>query len=773
MARTITPSPSFLSTSLPSSLPSSQSTSQPMASPPSARRGRRAGRATRGAAAVITGLSLAALLAACDRPVATYTVNTVVDGADAAPGDGACATAAGTCSLRAAIQEGNAVATVGTVALQVPAGTYMLTVAGAGEDGAATGDLDLTRRFSIVGTGTARVVQATSDRVLDVLGGGLQLKGVSLEQGDVAGDGGGIRAQAGPVSLEQVQLLSNRASGTGGGIDAPTVAVTITGSALRDNGAPAAAAVRAADVVLRRVTVAENIVEPGGSGSVVVSTSPTGAPVVESTTVSDNLVGATAVVSLAGNASVRDTTLTANSALVGLASLGTTTIGNSILQGKGTSASCTGTVVSAGTNIESGVACGFTAAGDLQSSPAGLQKAITIGIHTVYTPGPGPALDTGAGCAAADQTGAARPLDGNGDGVALCDRGATESGTLTLNLRVDTTADVVDPNPGDGACGGEPGTCSVRAAVMETNAWPAADTVRLPGDAIHTLTLAGAGEDGAATGDLDVTDDLAIDVDADGLSLATIDAGDLDRVLDLHPAVGGAPITVTARRIVARNGSETAGAGGAGIRVRAGATFTLLESTLRGNVASVAGGGGGGLLVEGTASVIASTINANRGIGSGGAIEVAGSVSVVNSTLTSNSANTGSAVRVRPGGAATIADSTLATNTSGPALAGGSSVTLHNTIVGVHTSGGCVEPVTSLGANLDAGTTCGLVGPGDLTSTDPLLGNLQDNGGPTHTRHPQGTSAAIDSGVCLSGTDQRGFSRPSGGACDRGAVEQV
>ena len=36
---------------------------------------------------------------------ATFIVDTTADAVDAAPGDGACATGAGTCTLRAAIQE--------------------------------------------------------------------------------------------------------------------------------------------------------------------------------------------------------------------------------------------------------------------------------------------------------------------------------------------------------------------------------------------------------------------------------------------------------------------------------------------------------------------------------------------------------------------------------------------------------------------------------------------------------------------------------------------
>ena len=55
--------------------------------------------------------------------------------------------------------------------------------------------------------------------------------------------------------------------------------------------------------------------------------------------------------------------------------------------------------------------------------------------------------------------------------------------------------------------------------------------------------------------------------------------------------------------------------------------------------------------------------------------------------------------------------------------------------------------VTSLGYNLssdDGGEF--LTGPGDQINTDPLLGPLQDNGGPTFTHELLPGSPAIDAG---------------------------
>ena len=67
---------------------------------------------------------------------------------------------------------------------------------------------------------------------------------------------------------------------------------------------------------------------------------------------------------------------------------------------------------------------------------------------------------------------------------------------------------------------------------------------------------------------------------------------------------------------------------------------------------------------------------------------------------------------------------------------------------------------------------------GDLTNVDPILGPLQDNGGPTLTHALQRGSPAIDAaGVSCTSTDQRGVLRPKDGDgdglafCDIGAFE--
>ncbi|MGH2891287.1 MAG: choice-of-anchor Q domain-containing protein, partial [Solirubrobacteraceae bacterium] len=64
-----------------------------------------------------------------------------------------------------------------------------------------------------------------------------------------------------------------------------------------------------------------------------------------------------------------------------------------------------------------------------------------------------------------------------------------------------------------------------------------------------------------------------------------------------------------------------------------------------------------------------------------------------------------------------------------------------------------------------------------LSSADPMLGLLQDNGGPTETMALLPGSPALDAvpatGTVCKTSDQRGVSRPQGAACDIGAYEHA
>ena len=134
--------------------------------------------------------------------LATFTVNSTVDAVDANPGGGTALTATGQITLRSAIQEANALAGADTIVL--PAGTYLLTIAGTGENGAATGDLDITDDLTITGVaaGTTIVDGAKIDRIFEIMPDvNVAISGVTIENGEtpnaslapgISSDGGGI-----------------------------------------------------------------------------------------------------------------------------------------------------------------------------------------------------------------------------------------------------------------------------------------------------------------------------------------------------------------------------------------------------------------------------------------------------------------------------------------------------------------------------------------------------------------------------------------------------
>src|SRR5437773_2640657 len=184
----------------------------------------------RGLVVLLGGLVLAVV-----RPpvahAATFTVDSTVDAVDAAPGDGVCATAGGTCTLRAAVQEANALGGANTI--EVPAGTHTLTLAGV-EDAAASGDLDVTGgSLTIEGAAAATtVVDANGlDRIFEVLApatssiANLTMKNrrsPATISYPITGSGGGI-FNHGTLTLTNSGVTGNSAVagqlGIGGGIE--------------------------------------------------------------------------------------------------------------------------------------------------------------------------------------------------------------------------------------------------------------------------------------------------------------------------------------------------------------------------------------------------------------------------------------------------------------------------------------------------------------------------------------------------------------------------
>lgn len=163
-------------------------------------------------------------LIALAAPETAITVNSFSDAVDANPGDGVCATATGVCTLRAAIQEANALPGDDVIILRT--GIYTLSILGRNEDNSATGDLDIRSNIAIRGAGSdvTTITAAQIDRIFHLLSGTILIEGVTLSNGladgiSSQGDGGAIYAAVGVnLTLVESKLLSNEAVHWGGGL---------------------------------------------------------------------------------------------------------------------------------------------------------------------------------------------------------------------------------------------------------------------------------------------------------------------------------------------------------------------------------------------------------------------------------------------------------------------------------------------------------------------------------------------------------------------------
>ena len=151
---------------------------------------------------------------------------------------------------------------------------------------------------------------------------------------------------------------------------------------------------------------------------------------------------------------------------------------------------------------------------------------------------------------------------------------------------VDTTTDQVDASPGDGICLSSTGNCSLRAAVMETNALPGEDVVEVPAG-IYQLDLRGPSEDLSLTGDLDILDDLVLR----GLAQPedVILQGSGDRIL--HSADG---TTLSASSMTVRRGFFQGRSPSGGANILAEGDLTLEDVVIA--EGALPSGSGAGLL---------------------------------------------------------------------------------------------------------------------------------------------------------------------------------
>lgn len=329
--------------------------------------------------------------------------------------------------------------------------------------------------------------------------------------------------------------------------------------------------------------------------------------------------------------------------------------------------------------------------------------------------------------------------------------GAETAGATTLV--VNSLAD-----PGAGAC--DAAECTLREAIL---AAPSGSTIRFdPSLAGGTIVLGST-----------LVVDKNLGIDGSGLTPHVIVSGN-NAVGVWH--IDRATVVLTELDIVAGEASERSGGG----ILNDGGVLTVAHSTLFGNNTDYSGGGiyndGGALTVTN------STLAYNMANTVGGGIDsYGGTLTVTNSTFFRNGAPLG-------GGIALSWNSTLAATNStfsgNRADAGGgilvryaiNSLTLINTIIAnsvggndCQNNGGTI--VADLHNLIEDNKGCGA----PVSTDDPGLGVLQDNGGSTKTMAIGPSSPAYNAGdnAHCPATDQRGVARPQSGTCDMGAFEST
>jgi CSLREA domain-containing protein len=734
---------------------------------------------------------------------AVFVVTSANDAVDANLANGTCATASGACTLRAAIQQANALAGLDTI--QIPAGTYALAIRPQNQNLADTGDLDVTGPVTIVGAGPESTIvdggtptsNAPEIRGLDRLfeihpgAGDVSFVELTLREGYSAEQGGGIyNASTGRLLLEQVRVLESYAAKYGGGIaNAGSGRVELVGSRVTGNGAKEGGsaihnAVEGTVSITAGSAIADN---PGNSGNPADDYTVTGGAInnegegdtigtieILDSTVSGNGAssnGAGIYNERDGRVVVRRSTITGNRS---------SSSGGGIYSVSGTVLIQEGTTISdnhAGSDISSGDGGGVYNAGQLSKAgtPGRLEIAnATITGNTSTGDGAGISCGLDADLVITDSTISDNAAGGEGGGVSSQ---AKADMTVTRATFSGNSAEVA----GGGVYAYAEGAASFADTLFTGNT--AGET---GGGGLYT-----DGSGGVAVVRSTFVNNTSV---GDGGGLVTSSSGEqtiTDSVVrNNHTDEGGGGIFnsglgVTFERLSITG--NTALLDGGGIKSEGSAQFTILDTTVSGN--SAENGGGFTNAADGTMRVSSSTFrdNAARGDG-GGYLEIGDANSEIeNTTLSGNRAGD------RGGGVYTNADATLrvvnVTITDNTAMAGSglstsveslnfpvvpaTAVILRNTIVaGNHDGINCHGAVFSEGGNLDDGTTCFFSDARDITRTAPGVQPLADYGGATFTHALAPTSVAIDRGVnpCPD-VDQRGVARPQNAGCDIGAYE--
>lgn len=332
------------------------------------------------------------------------------------------------CSLREAVLAANALP--GADIIDLPAGTYLLTIPGSEEFASLQGDLNIIGDLQIRGSRTGQTViqSKVADRVMSAQAPPgiryvIEFSDLGITGGDID-SGGGIYASLVNLTIERSTIWGNTARFLGGGISISVGSLTLIDS-----------------------TVAENQAPEGGGGGIYSFSLPNGPTdvMVQNSTISGNsaLFGG-GLLNAGTTLTIVDSTLANNLAPNASAVLHEVNSASVLIEHSLVGGDCNWSngifPASGGGNLESpGDTCGFQQPTD-QVSVANLglgPLADNGGPTSTHGLLPGsPAIDAaGSDCGPFDQRGFPRPQDGDLDGVPLCDAGAFEA--LSTGVEVD------------------------------------------------------------------------------------------------------------------------------------------------------------------------------------------------------------------------------------------------------------------------------------------------------------------------------------------------
>jgi hypothetical protein len=189
------------------------------------------------------------------------------------------------------------------------------------------------------------------------------------------------------------------------------------------------------------------------------------------------------------------------------------------------------------------------------------------------------------------------------------------------DFSVSSSLDTLDLTPGDGICADTNGECSLRAAIMESNANSDQNTINLERGQTYKITRPNV-TNTEIDGDLDIYENLIIQIINPHLpiqsiaELPTIDADGLDRVFQID---GAAFVTFDGLRIINGDATIYGSQGGGAVLVEDTVnTFTLKNSVIEHNKAT----SGAGLHLKAASSLIERTdISNNQTSTAGGQVQ--------------------------------------------------------------------------------------------------------------------------------------------------------